>query len=237
MYIETSGFTAGSAVVIDHAVCNMHGGVVQFPDDVVSSGVLNWGAELPEQLSLRLQSDLDRIQAAQVGKVSACPQFPYTYDMTVQSPLNGYTTMSPAVAAIAAALQQGRTVVGHGLLSFGWQFLAPFLPNGSDPASYSELLLEHVYDTANIEKAIQDDTAGSGDWFPSAGESRADWQRAIGVIRSKSKWSLRSHMFAKYELQKTQQAYYAADMLSAYVDIMQIWRSEGGQVAVQEAVR
>lgn len=227
VYIETSGFTAGSAVVVDHSVCEMSGGVVRIPENIVSSGVLNWDGVLPDQLSARLQSDLDRIQVSQNGKPATGPRFPYTYDAVLASPNNGYDTMAPAVAAIAGALQQGRTVVGHGLLSFGWQFLAPFLPAGSDVAGYDQLLLDHVYDTANIEKAIQDDT---NDWMPAPGEPRSSWQRAVGKMRSKSKWSLRSFMFAKYGLPQTAPAYYATDMLSSLVDIMQIWRSEVGQV-------
>jgi hypothetical protein len=226
VYIETSGFTAGSAAVIDHAVCEMSGGVVRIPEDIVSSGILNWNGVLPEQLAVRLEADLDRIQVSQNGKPATGPRFPYTYNAVCTSPNSGYATMSPAVATIAAALQQGRTVIGHGLLSFGWQFLAPFLPTGSDIASYDQLLLDHVYDTANIEKAIQDDT---NDWLPAPNEPRSSWQRAVGKMRSKSKWSLRSFMFAKYGLQQTKPAYYATDMLLSLVDIMQIWRSEVGQ--------
>lgn len=227
VYIETSGFTAGSAVVVDHAVSEMRGGVVRPQEDIVSSGILNWSGVLPEQLSVRLQSDLDRIQVSQNGKPATGPRFPYTYAAVESSPNSGYEVMAPAVATIAAALQQGRTVVGHGLLSFGWQFLAPFLPAGSDVASYDQLLLDHVYDTANIEKAIQ---AENDDWLPARDEPRSSWQRTVGTMRSKSKWSLRSFMFAKYGLQQTKPAYYATDMLSSLVDIMQIWRSEVGQV-------
>lgn len=226
VYIETSGFTAGSAVVVDHAVCEMAGGAIRIPENIVSSGILNWDGVLPEQLSVRLESDLDRIQVSQNGKPATGPRFPYTYNSVLASPNSGYVTMAQAGTTIIEAMQSGRTVVGHGLLSFGWQFLAPFLPAGTDPAMYDQLLLDHVYDTANIEKAIQDET---NDWLPAPNEPRSSWQRAVGKMRSKSKWSLRSFMFAKYGLQQTKPAYYATDMLSALADIMQIWRSEGGQ--------
>lgn len=226
VYIETSGFTAGSAVVVDHAVCNMTAGAVSIPEHTVSSGILNWNGVLPDQLSVRLEADLDRIQASQIGKPSTGPRFPYTYNSVLTSSNNGYDTMLLAVNAITEALQQGRTVVGHGLLSFGWQFLSLFLPAGSNVVNYDQLLLDHVYDTANIEKAIQADT---DDWLPAPNESFSSWQRTVGTMRSKSKWSLRSFMFAKYALQQTKPDYYATDMLSSLVDIMQIWRSEVGQ--------
>lgn len=226
VYIETSGFTAGSAVVVDHAVCEMSGGAVRVPADIVSSGILNWDGVLPEQLSVRLEADLDRIQVSQTAKPATGPRFPYTYQSVRMSTNSGYVTMAQAVTAIIEAMQNGRTVVGHGLLSFGWQFLAPFLPAGTDPGMYDQLLLDHVYDTANIEKAIQ---ADNDDWLPAPNESRSSWQRTVGTMRSKSKWSLRSFMFAKYELPQTKSAYYATDMLSSLVDIMQIWRSEVGQ--------
>lgn len=226
VYIETSGFTAGSAVVVDHAVCEMSGGVVRVPEDIVSHGILNWAGVLPEQLSVRLEADLGRIQVSQNGKPATGPRFPYTYNSVRMSPNSGYATMAAAAADIIEAMQNGRTVVGHGLLSFGWQFLAPFLPAGADPGMYDQLLLDHVYDTANIEKAIQADT---DDWLPAPNESFSSWQRTVGTMRSKSKWSLRSFMFAKYGLQQTKPDYYATDMLSSLVDIMQIWRSEVGQ--------
>lgn len=226
VYIETSGFTAGSAVVVDHAVCDMTAGVVRIPEDIVSSGILNWDGVLPDQLAVRLESDLDRIQVSQNAKPLTGPRFPYTYHSVRSSPNSGYDTMAMAVNAIIEALQNGRTVVGHGLLSFGWQFLAPFLPAGTDPATYDQLLLDHVYDTANIEKAIQADT---DDWLPAPNESFSSWQRTVGTMRSKSKWSLRSFMFAKYGLQQSKPDYYATDMLSSLVDIMRIWRSEVGQ--------
>ena len=226
VYLETSGFTAGSAVIVDHAVCDMADGVVRIPEDIVSSGILNWGGVLPEQLAVRLEADLDRIQVSQNGKPATGPRFPYTYNAVLTSPNSGYVTMAQAVADIIEAMQNGRTVVGHGLLSFGWQFLAPFLPAGTDPGMYDQLLLDHVYDTANIEKAIQ---ADNDDWLPAPNESFSSWQRTVGTMRSKSKWSLRSFMFAKYELQQAASAYYAVDMLSSLVDVMRIWRSEGGQ--------
>lgn len=226
VYLETSGFTAGSAVIVDHAVCDMADGVVRIPEDIVSSGILNWGGVLPEQLAVRLEADLDRIQVSQNGKPATGPRFPYTYNAVLTSPNSGYVTMAQAVADIIEAMQNGRTVVGHGLLSFGWQFLAPFLPAGTDPGMYDQLLLDHVYDTANIEKAIQ---ADNDDWLPAPNESFSSWQRTVGTMRSKSKWSLRSFMFAKYELQQAASAYYAVDMLSSLVDVMRIWRSEGVQ--------
>ena len=223
VYIETSGFTAGSAVIVDHAVCNMHDTQIVLPDDIVSSGVLNWEGVLPGPLSSRLESDLARIQESQRQKPATGPRFPYTYDMLRSSSFHGYETMAPAVAAIAAALQQGRTVVGHGLLSFSWQFLAPFLPDGADPESYDQLLLDHAYDTANIEKIVfgEDDSL-----LPTRGESFGSWQRACSRIRSKVKWSLRSSMFRKYRLVEEDHPYMAAHMLQALSEIMQMWRTD-----------
>ena len=221
VYIETSGFTPGSAVVIDHAVCNLVNGTI--PDGgMVSCGVLNWDGLLPDALSMRLVSDLDRIQAGQVtSRRDTRPAFPYTGAVLSNSDKEGYATMSAAVAAIAAAMLQGRTIIGHGLLSFGWPFLKPFLPVGTNEGAYADMVLDRVYDTANIEKAMSE----GDEWMPAVGQPFASWQRMVGGYYSKCKWSLRTALFEKYGLQVTPgRLYLAEDMLMSYVDILNQWR-------------
>lgn len=221
VHIETSGFTPGSAVVIDHAVCNMVNGVI--PDNgVVSAGVLNWDGLLPEALNLRLGVDLERICAGQSPLTDITrPAFPYTRAVLSNSEYEGYGTMAAAVEVVAAALLQGRTVIGHGLLSFGWPFLKPFLPVGTNDSTYTDLLLEYVYDTANIEKAMSE----GDEWLPEDNLPRSAWQRRVGAYYSKCKWSLRNALFKKYGMTlEPGRMYFAEDMARVHVAILNQWR-------------
>ena len=217
-------------MIVDHALCNMVDGSAPLPESIVSCGILNWTGVLPEALATRLDADLLRIQQTQAERpIFGAPPYPYTPSALHGSELMGYDTMTNVTAAIAAALLQGRTVIGHGLLSFGWQFFKPFLPAGDDTA-YDHLLLSNVYDTANIEKAIQDDDP---DWLPEVGLPFAEWQRNCGAIRSKQKWSLRTHMFHKYGCTVPARACLAIDIMEAYVHTIGMWRAECGQVQTQ----
>lgn len=218
VYIETSGFNPGSAVIIDHAVCNLVDGAIP-ADGVVSAGILNWTGLLPDALEMRLATDLERIQTTQ-RPVSTRPAFPYVMDMLRNSPYDGYETMATAVTTLAAALLQQRPVIGHGLLGFSWPFLKTFLPVGDSDSAYTDLLLENVYDTALIEKASME----GEDWLPEVNLPFSAWQRRVGGYYSKCKWSLRNALFEKYNMSvEPGQMYLAEDMARVNVAILKQW--------------
>ncbi len=210
-------------MIIDNAVADVRGHLpYQLGSDIISSGVLNWGDTLPAQLSDRLANDLGRIQDSQPPVLSDRPRFPYTMEMLNASNRSGVDEMSRLAELIVGTLLSGRMILGHGLLSFAWQFFRVFLESTIDADRITDdMLLSQVYDTANIERVIQEDHI---DFMPAPSATFASWQRLCGVMSSKSKWSLRSSMFSRYGLQlQPGRQYFAADMLEEYGKILEIW--------------
>jgi len=223
VYMETSGFSATSATVVDHSVALVQLGGATPVIRNLARGMLRWNfSNTPAPILERLHNDLDRLRMAEPAQGTG--QYPEYGSAVQHSAIDGREAVATMAASIADAILAGTPVVGHGLLSFHWNFLKPHLPVTVDEQLDSSMLLGGVVDTSHIEKLRQADEGV----YAMSSVPLAEWQRNAAAIRSKSKWSLRSFMLPLYGLGVPPGTVLTADdMLIRYCEILQEWYKLG----------